>query len=711
MKRYRAHSRLAVAALLGTTALLTACGGGGNSNGTPVTGGVSCPAGSTVCGTAATGAPLASASIVLHCKNNWNEGTSTDANGLWSFNVPAGNLPCAVKATKGGDTYYAFTQGTGGNITTNLSPLTSLALAQALGAAPDDAWFNGVNTPSNAGLDAMAAALPDAIAALNTALAGYALPAGFNPISTPLTAATGSQPGNEHDHLLEQFGAALGGGDFASLLASFAGYDAENDAPPLPAPSYTPGVSTRTAFFETFAGDYTLKVTGSGAEGNNNAAARNLFPQDHAITVHLKSNGDVMIDAVGRSLTWAAATYNGNTGVGKWAEFDGTATTLNTVRYRNGTTLDLYITYDPATGKLQVDPQGFVSNEGYASLKGSLFIPVAGDDDSDTGSTPPTLAGFTPAAGAVGTTVTLTGTGFSTTLADNVVRFTGSTGTGIPATVMSGSATQLVVTVPVGAQTGPLTVYNGVAVATLSDTFTVDTAGGDAPVGPLGNAIRNVWAGDYALKCATAPVGGTTQTFAVTIQPNGDAMLDGEPLVDATHPGNYNLTRFANDNSTTLRIAPTATNSNYVVLGFKGDGSFYPNSLNKGGTTYYCYTYAGHTAPAASSAYVPTSAVGALARRETLNCTQDGTTEPRTLAINSDGSAQLGTLSFTNANITNIWHNHHEAANLATNKLEYSLVGGGTYNQLTVAFQADLSTKNAYGAVGTGMNDGISCLP
>ncbi len=407
MKMYRARSGMAATLLLGTTLLLSACGGGDSSGGGSVTGSSACPAGTTVCGTAATGAPMASASVVLHCKNNWNEGTSTDANGVWKYNVPATNLPCAVKVTNGTDTYYAFTLGTGSNIITNLSPFTSLALAQALGAAPDDVWFNSVNPAGNsAQLDAMTAALPAAIAALNTALASYALPAGFNPLTSVLTAASGSQTGNAHDHLLEQFKAALNGGDFASLLASFASYET-GDASPLPAPSYTSGASTRTAFFEAFAGDYTLKVTNSGAEGSNNTAAKNLFPQDRAITVHMKPNGDVVIDAVGRSITWSASTYNGSVGVGKWAEFDGTASTLNTVRYRNGTTLDLYITYDPDTGKLQVDPQGFINNEGYASLKGAIFVPPpapvattcsTGDDKLVFTNGPTDFCGFTRSA-------------------------------------------------------------------------------------------------------------------------------------------------------------------------------------------------------------------------------------------------------------------------------------------------------------------------
>ena len=58
----------------------------------------------------------------------------------------------------------------------------------------------------------------------------------------------------------------------------------------------------------------------------------------------------------------------------------------------------------------------------------------------------PTITSFSPTSGAVGTTVTITGTNFNTTAANNVVFF-GAT----RAVVSSADATTLTVTVPVGA--------------------------------------------------------------------------------------------------------------------------------------------------------------------------------------------------------------------------------------------------------------------
>jgi 6-phosphogluconolactonase (cycloisomerase 2 family) len=68
----------------------------------------------------------------------------------------------------------------------------------------------------------------------------------------------------------------------------------------------------------------------------------------------------------------------------------------------------------------------------------------------------PTITSFAPSSGQVGTNVTITGTNFSATTTSNIVWF-GAT----QATVTSASATQLVVTVPVGASYQPFSVTVG----------------------------------------------------------------------------------------------------------------------------------------------------------------------------------------------------------------------------------------------------------
>jgi len=80
---------------------------------------------------------------------------------------------------------------------------------------------------------------------------------------------------------------------------------------------------------------------------------------------------------------------------------------------------------------------------------------------------PPKITSFTPTSGAVGAIVTITGTGFNTTPANNIVFF-GAT----RATVTAATATSLTVTVPTGATFGAITVLNtGTSLAAYSTQF------------------------------------------------------------------------------------------------------------------------------------------------------------------------------------------------------------------------------------------------
>lgn len=75
---------------------------------------------------------------------------------------------------------------------------------------------------------------------------------------------------------------------------------------------------------------------------------------------------------------------------------------------------------------------------------------------------------FTPNSGPVGTTVTIWGTGFSTTPSSNTVTFNGTA-----ATVSAATANKLTVTVPSGATTGAIGVTVGGGSTTTTANFTV----------------------------------------------------------------------------------------------------------------------------------------------------------------------------------------------------------------------------------------------
>lgn len=81
----------------------------------------------------------------------------------------------------------------------------------------------------------------------------------------------------------------------------------------------------------------------------------------------------------------------------------------------------------------------------------------------------PTLTGFSPTSGTAGTSVILTGTNFSTTAADNAVKFNGTA-----ATVSAATDTSLTVSVPEGASTGKITVQVGSKTAASTNDFTLN---------------------------------------------------------------------------------------------------------------------------------------------------------------------------------------------------------------------------------------------
>jgi hypothetical protein len=81
---------------------------------------------------------------------------------------------------------------------------------------------------------------------------------------------------------------------------------------------------------------------------------------------------------------------------------------------------------------------------------------------------PPTITGFSPAGGVMGSTVTITGTNFSATPTSNAVKLND-----MAAVVLAAQATQLQVAVPEGAVTGKFTVTVNASSAVSGESFTV----------------------------------------------------------------------------------------------------------------------------------------------------------------------------------------------------------------------------------------------
>jgi YD repeat-containing protein len=162
----------------------------------------------------------------------------------------------------------------------------------------------------------------------------------------------------------------------------------------------------------------------------------------------------------------------------------------------------------------------------------------AGNLTSITSSPVSTLAvdNFSNSEAAPGTTITIVGSGFSTTPSNNTVKFNGTT-----ATVVSATATQLVVTVPTGATTGDISVTTGGKTVTSSNPFDIVAATG-APtitsfpaISTPGSSIVIVGTGfqtnpgDNAVLIGEKPatvVSATATALTVVVPPSGNATFN-----------------------------------------------------------------------------------------------------------------------------------------------------------------------------------------
>src|SRR5690606_5046833 len=135
-RRYSTSTPWGLALLAGGMLTLSACGGGGGSD--PVAISRSAP---TLSGTAAVGAAIVDGTVTAKCADGsgFTAAITTDADGNWSGTINSGVLPCALRVTGGTppDTLYSYASSTG---TVNITPLTTLALAQSTSQLPAD-WF------------------------------------------------------------------------------------------------------------------------------------------------------------------------------------------------------------------------------------------------------------------------------------------------------------------------------------------------------------------------------------------------------------------------------------------------------------------------------------------------------------------------------------------------------------------------------------------
>lgn len=151
--------------------------------------------------------------------------------------------------------------------------------------------------------------------------------------------------------------------------------------------------------------------------------------------------------------------------------------TFNGLRRSRLVAVALTLALTACTGVL-ADHDPLVPRDGGAGLDGGAEFD-GGAKTRDGGSTTDAelrISSFMPTSGTEGASVTITGAGFDTSPSLDEVRFNG-----YRARVTAASSSSLTAIVPVGAQTGRITVMVGGKTATSADDFTVEEPPGAAP--------------------------------------------------------------------------------------------------------------------------------------------------------------------------------------------------------------------------------------
>ena len=154
--------------------------------------------------------------------------------------------------------------------------------------------------------------------------------------------------------------------------------------------------------------------------------------------------------AVGASVTITGTNFGSTQGTST-VKFNGTTATVSTW---SATSVKVTVPTGATTGNVVVHASGVDSN-------GVSFTVVSA----------PSITSLSPTSGAVGASVTITGTNFGSTQGSSTVKFNTTTAT----TITSWSATSIVATVPTGATTGSV-VVNASGVNSNGVSFTVVSA-------------------------------------------------------------------------------------------------------------------------------------------------------------------------------------------------------------------------------------------
>ncbi len=207
---------------------------------------------------------------------------------------------------------------------------------------------------------------------------------------------------------------------------------------------------------------------------------------------------------------------------------------LSLIVGQQGTGNNLEYIYDDSGRLVAVKEQGILTKLYEYDLTGNLL------SISSPPATAPAIIGFSPRSGLPGTTVIIRGINFGGAAGQNTVSFNG-----VAATVLLYSPTELVVTVPASATTGPISVTSPGGSVTSNSAFVVGTDQTNQPPSVTGFSPTVGHSGDivtiYGANFESDPVDNDVR-FGATGSPVNSAASTSLVVSAATSSGKISVT-------------------------------------------------------------------------------------------------------------------------------------------------------------------------
>ena len=248
---------------------------------------------------------------------------------------------------------------------------------------------------------------------------------------------------------------------------------------------------------------------------------------------------------------------------------------------------------------------------------------------------------------------------------------------------------------------------------------------GNASKGILGEALATVFAGDYILSCRptddfllqTVPV-----TYKFTVNTDGSSMLNGQPWLDAAHPGLIELgyqqkTGIEAFVPYNLNFLPDSNTFNNITLFWKANGSLQLANVTVAGKGFNCPS-AGQIVPAATvnvaNANFNSVFLKKLARTEALaNCPVGG---PQVLTLGADGAAGIAGNAFAADQLFNVRDNSFMPTFAGPNGVVYAglqyssgfIKAASPIRTLLISFDPAYKTTGLSGGAGSNPNGSVN---